>query len=63
MGVGGEHSQMAKAFARWGEQIAIALITVGILSMIQPFVLALLAYGFLLVLGGMVLFMIVSHMQ
>ena len=54
---------MAKAFAQRGEQIAIALITVGILSMVQPFVLALLAYGFMMVLVGMVLFMIVSHMQ
>ena len=54
---------MAKAFAQRGEQIAIALITLGILSMVQPFVLALLAYGFMMVLVGMVLFMIGSHMQ
>ena len=54
---------MAKAFAQRGEQIATVLITVGILSMVQPFVLALLAYGFIMVLVGMVLFMIVSHVQ
>jgi hypothetical protein len=54
---------MAKAFAQRGEQFAIALITIGILSMVQPFVLALLAYGFMMVLVGMVLFMIVSHVK
>ena len=52
---------MTRVWVQRGEQFAVALITVGILCMIQPFALALLAPGFVMVLAGMVLFMIVSH--
>ena len=52
---------MVRVWAQFGERAAVTLITVGILCMIQPFVLALLAYGFIMVLAGLVVFMIVSH--
>jgi hypothetical protein len=52
---------MTRVWVQWGGHLAVVLITVGILCMIQPFVLALLSYGFVMVLAGMVLFMIVSH--
>jgi hypothetical protein len=47
---------------RIGEQLAVALILLGILMMVQPVVLDLLAYGFVLVLIGLVLFIVVSHL-
>ena len=53
---------MTRVGAKRGEQAAVVLISVGILCMVQPFVLALLAYGFVMVLAGMVVFMIVSHL-
>ncbi len=52
---------MTRVWVQRGEQLAVVLITLGILCMVQPFVLALLGYGFVMVLAGMVLFMIVSH--
>jgi hypothetical protein len=53
---------MTREWARRGERLAVILITAGILCMVQPFVLALLAYGFDMVLAGMILFAIVSHL-
>ncbi len=58
---GGDSTLMTRIWVQWGEQ-AVALITLGILCMVQPFVLAPLGDGFMMVLAGMVLFMIVSHM-
>jgi hypothetical protein len=49
-------------WARRGEQLAVLLIILGIIMMIQPITVVLLAYGFVVVLAGMVLFMITSHM-
>ena len=51
---------MTRVWVPRGGQLAVVLITVGILCMVQPFVLTLLSYGFVMVLAGLVLFMIVS---
>ena len=58
----GDWPRMTREWVRRGEQVAVALIAAGILCMVQPFVLALLAYGFVLVLAGMIMFMVVSHL-
>jgi hypothetical protein len=53
---------MITRWARRGEQLAVVLIILGILFMIQPLTVYLMAYGFVIVLAGMVLFIITSHM-
>ena len=53
---------MTRAWARRGEQLAVLLIIVGIVSMVQPFTVQLLAYGFVLALIGMILFTVTSHL-
>lgn len=47
---------------RRGEQTAVVLILIGILCMIQPFWVYLLAYGFVITLVGMIVFIVVSHL-
>lgn len=51
-----------RQWARRGEQLAVLLIILGILLMIQPITVVLLAYGFVVILAGMVLFIITSHL-
>lgn len=54
-----------KRWPRWArrgmmENIAIALIALGVLMLVQPFVLALYTYSFITVLAGTLMFTIVS---
>ena len=53
---------MTNVRARRGEQFAVVLILVGILCMIQPLWVDLLAYGFVITLIGLVVFMVTSHL-
>ena len=53
---------MTRPWARRGELFAVLLIIIGILFMIQPFVLDLLAYGFVVTLVGLIGFTVVSHL-
>ena len=46
----------------YGEIVAIALILIGFLMMVQPFALILYTLGFLVILSGVILFNIVSHL-
>jgi hypothetical protein len=46
----------------YGEIVAIALILTGFIMMIQPFALILYTLGFLVILSGVILFNIVSHL-
>jgi hypothetical protein len=48
-------------WARRGEQLSVALIILGIILMIQPVTAVLMAYGFVIVLAGMIVFIITSH--
>ncbi len=43
------------------EALASALIGIGILMLMQPFVLALYTYSFIVILTGTLMFLIVSH--
>ncbi len=52
---------MTRVWVQRGEQLAVVLITLGNPVHGSAIVLALLGYGFVMVLVGMVLFMIVSH--
>lgn len=53
---------MITLWARRGEQLAVVLIVLGILFMIQPLTVYLLSYGFVIVLVGLILFIITSHL-
>jgi ABC-type thiamin/hydroxymethylpyrimidine transport system permease subunit len=44
------------------ERAVIALMLAGMAAMFQPFALELFRYGFLALLAGTVLFIVVSHM-
>lgn len=46
----------------YGEYLAIALILIGFLMMIQPFALVIYTVGFSVILSGVILFNIVSHL-
>ncbi|MEM9049431.1 MAG: hypothetical protein AAGC92_12000 [Pseudomonadota bacterium] len=47
---------------RWAwEAVATVLIGAGVLMLMQPFVLALFTWSFLVILVGTVMFIIVSH--
>ena len=43
------------------EMVATVLITVGVIMLMQPFVLAVYSYSFIVTLFGTVMFIIVSH--
>ena len=43
------------------EMVATVLIAVGVIMLMQPFVLAVYSYSFLVTLVGTVMFIIVSH--
>ncbi|MEM7719192.1 MAG: hypothetical protein AAF222_08295 [Pseudomonadota bacterium] len=43
------------------EMVASVLIAVGVIMLMQPFVLALYTYSFVITLVGTVMFIIVSH--
>ncbi len=43
------------------EMVATILIAVGVLMLMQPFVLALYTYSFIVTLIGTVMFIVVSH--
>lgn len=43
------------------EAVASALIGAGVLMMMQPFVLGLFTWSFLVTLAGTVMFLVVSH--
>ncbi|KAJ54431.1 hypothetical protein ACMU_18565 [Actibacterium mucosum KCTC 23349] len=43
------------------EMVASILIAIGVVMMMQPFVLALFSYSFIVTLVGTVMFIIVSH--
>ena len=43
------------------EMVATVLIAVGVIMLMQPFVLAVYSYSFVVTLVGTVMFMIVSH--
>ena len=43
------------------EMVATILIAVGVVMLMQPFVLAVFSYSFLVTLIGTVMFIIVSH--
>ena len=46
----------------YGEFVAVALILIGFLMMIQPFAMILYTLGFSVILSGVILFNIVSHL-
>jgi len=46
----------------YGEYVAITLILVGFLMMIQPFAMIFYTIGFSVILSGVILFNIVSHL-
>lgn len=46
----------------YGEYVAIGLIVLGFLMMIQPFTIVFYSYGFTVILLGVILFNIVSHL-
>ncbi|HWE63025.1 MAG TPA: hypothetical protein VHB98_15030 [Chloroflexota bacterium] len=50
------------SIARRAEQASVVLIMVGILCMVQPIKVDLLAYGFVVTLIGLVGFIITSHL-
>ena len=43
------------------EMVATVLISVGVIMLMQPFVLAIYSYSFIVTLIGTVMFIIVSH--
>lgn len=43
------------------EMVATVLIAVGVIMLMQPFVLAVYSYSFIITLVGTVMFIIVSH--
>ncbi|MEM9013246.1 MAG: hypothetical protein AAGE18_18660 [Pseudomonadota bacterium] len=43
------------------EMVATVLIGVGVLMLMQPFILALYTYSFVTILVGTVMFLVVSH--
>jgi hypothetical protein len=43
------------------EMVATVLIAVGVIMLMQPFVLAVYSYSFIVTLVGTVMFIIVSH--
>jgi len=43
------------------EMVATVLIAVGVIMLMQPFVLAVYSYSFIVTLFGTVMFIIVSH--
>jgi|TARA_B100000780_G_scaffold276049_1_gene243892 hypothetical protein len=43
------------------EMVATVLIAVGVIMLMQPFVLAIYSYSFIVTLIGTVMFIIVSH--
>ena len=43
------------------EMVATVLIAVGVIMLMQPFVLAVFSYSFIVTLIGTVMFIIVSH--
>ena len=43
------------------EMVATGLIAVGVIMLMQPFVLAVYSYSFIVTLVGTVMFIIVSH--
>ena len=43
------------------ENVATALIGLGVIALMQPFSLALYTYSFVTILAGTVMFVIVSH--
>ena len=45
------------------ELVATVLIVIGVLMMMQPFVIGLFTYSFVTVLIGTVMFIIVSHFR
>jgi hypothetical protein len=53
---------MIAQWARRGELLSVVLIVIGILFMIQPLTVYLMAYGFVILLAGMIVFIITSHM-
>lgn len=57
--------QPKRRWPRWArrglmENIAIALIALGVLMLVQPFLLTLYSYSFITVLAGTLMFTIVS---
>jgi hypothetical protein len=46
----------------YGEMVAIALIIIGFLMMVQPFAMILYTLGFSVILSGVILFNVVSHL-
>jgi hypothetical protein len=58
-------SMPQKRWPRWArrnlmENVAVALIALGILMLVQPFSIALYGWSFTVVLAGTIMFMIVS---
>lgn len=45
------------------EMVASVLIALGVLMLMQPFVLSIYSYSFIVTLVGTVMFIIVSHFQ
>ena len=58
----GTPSLAARIFRRgpW-ENVATALIAIGVIMLMQPFSLSLFSYSFITILTGTVMFIIVSH--
>jgi len=46
----------------YGEYLSIALIILGFLMMVQPFAMIFYTLGFSVILSGVILFNIVSHL-
>lgn len=54
--------QKRRSIGVYGELVSIALIIIGFLMMIQPFTIILYTYGFSVILAGVILFNITSHL-
>lgn len=54
--------QQRKKVGIYGDLLAMAMIIIGFLMMIQPMTIVLYTLGFPLILGGVILFNITSHL-
>jgi uncharacterized membrane protein YecN with MAPEG domain len=51
-----------RKFGELGDYVAMALIIIGFLMMIQPITIVLYSYGFTVILSGVILYNITSHL-
>ena len=54
--------QKRRRIGELGDNLAIVLIIIGFLMMVQPLTIVLYSYGFTVILSGVILFNITSHL-